>query len=291
MAVRGHICVIGFNEKPLHLLLRHIYKASARGEAAQGERSTMSKIYASFSDPALAEKAAGALLDYGVKNDDISVVRNGSEADYSNWKSTQGSYDNRPAPQIEIDRAIQGSSSVGTAGMYAPDDTHFRAAEKTSQSDYTEDRVQMDLNENQQAERDTVNGITTTTARDAGAGAAVGAGLGLGVGVLAALAAVFLPGIGLVIGGGALATALGGAAAATGAGAIAGGVTGYLKDQGMEEHVATDYHNTVAGGGAFVEVNLPSGKVDEVTAREILDKYGASNVGAYAGSTNRSYVS
>ena len=33
-------------------------------------------LYASFADAALAEKAAGALLDYGVRQEDISLVAN-----------------------------------------------------------------------------------------------------------------------------------------------------------------------------------------------------------------------
>src|SRR5205085_9990716 len=78
-------------------------------------------------------------------------------------------------------------------------------------------------------------GLSTTTPADAGVGAAKGAGIGLGVGVLAALASIFVPGFGLVAGGGALATAIAGAVGTTAAGAIAGGVHGYLKDQGVPE--------------------------------------------------------
>ena len=47
------------------------------------------------------------------------------------------------------------------------------------------------------------------------------------------IAALFVPGVGWVLGGGALASAIVGAAAATAAGAAAGGVYGYLKDQGL----------------------------------------------------------
>jgi hypothetical protein len=92
------------------------------------------------------------------------------------------------------------------------------------------------------------HGISVTTPEDAGAGAVKGAGWGLGIGAVAALASLFIPGVGLVVGGGALAAALGGLAAATGAGAAAGAVTGYLKDQGVEHHVAETYDTTVAGG-------------------------------------------
>jgi hypothetical protein len=134
------------------------------------------------------------------------------------------------------------------------------------------------------------HGISTTTAADAGAGAVKGAGIGLGVGALAALAALMVPGFGLVVGGGALAAALGGVAATAGAGAAAGAVTGYLKDQGMEDHVVTDYSDAVTSGGALLAVHLPSGDVDEATARTVLDKYGATNVNTYATTSSSGYM-
>jgi hypothetical protein len=124
-------------------------------------------------------------------------------------------------------------------------------------------------------------GLTTTTTADAGSGAAKGAGIGLGVGVLAGLASLAIPGFGLVLGGGALATALAGAAGATAAGAIAGGVTGYLKDQGMPEHVAATYEEGFSGGGAVLAVSSPSNEVGTATIEDVLDKYGATNINSY----------
>jgi hypothetical protein len=97
-------------------------------------------------------------------------------------------------------------------------------------------------------------GITTTTAQDAGTGAAAGAGVGLGVGVLAGLASIFIPGFGLVVGGGALATAIAGAAATAGAGAVAGGITGYLRDLGVEGDVPENFEKDYKGGKVIVGV-------------------------------------
>ena len=125
------------------------------------------------------------------------------------------------------------------------------------------------------------HGISTTTPEDAGEGAVKGTGIGLGVGILASLAALTIPGIGLVLGGGALAAALGATALTAGAGAIAGGATGYLKDQGVPHDAAERYHGTVAGGGAVLSINLPSGDVDQATAESVLSKYGAADVNAY----------
>lgn len=132
----------------------------------------------------------------------------------------------------------------------------------------------------ERVETDSQPAITTTTAADAASGAVKGAGIGLGVGVLAALAAVFVPGIGLVAGGGALAAAMAGAAATTAAGAAAGGVAGYLKDQGVPEEVLTRYNAVIGKGGALVAVS-PSERVGRADVEAILAKYGAINVDTY----------
>lgn len=130
------------------------------------------------------------------------------------------------------------------------------------------------INEIESAEK----GITTTTGADAAAGAAKGAGIGLGVGAVAALVSILVPGIGLVMGGGALATALAGAAATTAAGAIAGGATGYLKDQGVPHDVAERFSGQIERGGAVLSISVPSGKLDYQTAQALFAKYGENDI-------------
>jgi hypothetical protein len=117
-------------------------------------------------------------------------------------------------------------------------------------------------------------GITTTTSGDAASGAAKGAGIGLAAGAVAALISVIVPGFGIVLGGGALATALAGAAGTTAAGAIAGGATGFLKDQGIPDDVVAKYSTTIGRGGAVLNVNPGQEKVDWVTISDIIAKYG-----------------
>lgn len=298
----------------------------------------MSKIYARFSDPAFAEKAAGALLDYGVRADDISLIRSGNEDDFRNWEasraqSTYGTVSTQvPDPGIGMMGAEPAATQNSASGMYAPEairpdavvdanadrihgqfldrsdpeyiyenspsdaemnDPHYRAAERASNSDYVEERSEMDAPSDTEDnfEEAAKKGISTTTPADAGAGAAKGAGWGLGLGILAAVASIFVPGFGLVAGGGALAVAIGGILASTGAGAIAGAVTGYLKDQGMDEHLIASYNEALTTGGAILEISVPSGDVDEATAREVLAKYGAANIGVFAGASRQGYVS
>lgn len=124
-----------------------------------------------------------------------------------------------------------------------------------------------------QSEMMAKSGITTTTLADAEVGAAKGARIGLAAGAVAALASVLIPGVGLVLGGGALAIAIGGMAGATAAGAVAGGVTGYLKDQGISPSHTEVYEGVLRAGGALVTVSPTNEKVDCDEICDILAKY------------------
>lgn len=196
-------------------------------------------IYAAFADPSQAEKAAGALLDHGVRPQDLSVVRSHS-GDLT----------------VTTSHGTVGRSSDGYPDVITDTSGDVEASAK--------------------------QGISTTTAADAGAGAIKGTAWGAGLGALAVLAALVVPGVGLVLGGGALASALGAVAASAGAGAVAGAVTGYLKDQGVDEDVAHHYESTIGAGGALLAITLPSGDVGEAEAQAVVDKYGATHVNAYA---------
>jgi len=115
------------------------------------------------------------------------------------------------------------------------------------------------------------NGSTTTTRdRDGdGSGAATGAVTG---GVLGALigagAALLIPGIGPVVAGGILASALGGAAI----GAAAGGLIGALTDMGVPEEEARYYNSEFESGRIVVTVKARD-RYQE--AQTILNRYGA----------------
>lgn len=123
------------------------------------------------------------------------------------------------------------------------------------------------------------SGVTTTTSADAASGAGKGAGIGLGVGALAALASLVIPGFGLVTGGGALATALVSMAGATVGGAVAGGVAGFLQDQGVPHRIAVDSEDHLKNGRAVIAIQTPTGKLGEFEVREIVNKYSADTFG------------
>lgn len=126
------------------------------------------------------------------------------------------------------------------------------------------------------------HGITTTTGGDTAAGAMKGGVTGLVLGALGALAALIIPGFGLVLGGGALATALGAMAGTAVGGAIAGAVHGTLKDQGVPDEAARRYDETVSRGGAVLAIQPCGGReFDRAEAESILRKYGAENIGGY----------
>ena len=243
----------------------------------------MAHLYASFADAALAEKAAGALLDSGVRQEDLSVVANdqydqtrqsyAAQATDPNYTAgATGSYGSEGGVAVYNNPAAAG---LGTAGMGVG--TSAIAGDLNPL-----DRGGMDSAMSQEnIETAAKHGISTTTPEDAGEGAVKGTGIGLGVGILASLAALTIPGVGLVLGGGALAAALGATALTAGAGAVAGGATGFLKDQGVPHEAADRYYGAVTGGGAVLSLNIPSGKVDQATAESILSKYGAADMNTY----------
>jgi hypothetical protein len=260
-------------------------------------------IYATFADPSYAEKAAGALLDNGVREVDLSIVQHYSgevEAVQYRPEPVSDASAGRPTdipepierwPKDSNGNVIETGSDFAThddtGRLSVPEEREFGTSgmimsvpEFTSgavASAYTEPAYSaMDDNDQdvvRDSEHSAKQGISTTTAGDAGIGAAKGAGWGLGVGAVAALATLFIPGVGLVIGGGALAVAIGGMAATAGAGALAGAITGYMKDQGFEEQDGNVYEDVISQGGAVLSVSLPSGGVDVPKAWEIIDKY------------------
>jgi hypothetical protein len=203
-------------------------------------------IYAAYNTDSQASKAVGALLDYGVRAEDISVIApRGNPAYYRDSSDVTTDYNS-----VNYNRDM-------TYELNNEDDVAARDKSKAT------------------------SGITTTTGKDAAVGAEKGAGIGLGVGILASLACLTVPGFGLVLGGGALAAAIGATAGATAAGAVAGGVHGYLKDQGVPDDAIGMYGEAYDAGDTLVAVTTPSNDVDIVTIHEILGKYNGNHINAY----------
>jgi hypothetical protein len=256
-------------------------------------------IFGSFEDPAHAERAAGALLDNGLHDYDISLLvhKDGEYAVAKDDQRQQNEIDTHqvggPTTSGYAYADTPGRFNVGPAdGLLVPGTTEAHedliagALQPDAVSCYTEPppgyetKIRSSEGPLERTEVTAKTGISTTTSADAGIGAAKGAAVGLGVGVLAAFAAVFVPGVGLVFGAGALAAAIAGTVGATGAGVIAGGVIGYMKDQGVPEDALTVYRDAYDKGGAILAVNLPM-DMDRADIEAILAKYGAQNVDLY----------
>jgi hypothetical protein len=231
-------------------------------------------IYATFNDPKLAEKAAGALMDHGLRAEDLSIIQS------HKWRSLAAEEIAPSQPPAAL-FVVPNSSGMST-GM-APFGITPMVMTAEQEHDQIDD-IDLEPNMDELAK----HGLSTTTPQDACLGAWKGTAWGAGVGALAALAALFVPGVGLVVGGGALATAIVAMAASAGAGAAAGAMTGYLKDQGVESHIAAEYERMINTGGAVLGATLPSGGVDECQAWEVLNKYAGQHVTSYV---NRPYVS
>ncbi len=121
----------------------------------------------------------------------------------------------------------------------------------------------------------------TGTKADEGAkaGAATGGALGGLTGLLVGLGALAIPGIGPVMAGGALATALATTAAGGAIGAAAGGLTGALVGLGIPEERAKFYNDRVNRGDYLVMVD---GTEDEIRrAQPILSRHGIQDWGIF----------
>jgi hypothetical protein len=254
-------------------------------------------VYANFPNATQCEQAAGALLDFGVRKEDIALVaretnrqatvtatpeathrRDIAEMGYRGGEANSAVVADKPLTEYDL-----GASESIQEGRIRYVDPIGAESDANTSKGYiiTDARTVEVIEEGAGIDENAKEGISVTTPADAASGAVEGAGWGLGLGILAGLACLSIPGVGLVLGGGALATAIAGAVGATVAGAAAGGVVGYLKDQGMPEHIATDYDASLREGGAMLAVMTPSNHIDSMQAQSILQKYGATRVDVY----------
>jgi hypothetical protein len=132
--------------------------------------------------------------------------------------------------------------------------------------------------DNNREQAHAARGISTTTPADAGKGAAEGAGWGVGLGLILGLAAVAIPGVGLVAGAGALVAGLTAATAA--AGAVAGGAYGFLNDMGLPPQTVTHLQNHLQSGGPILSIGVTP-TVPQTEIIELLEKYGATSTQAF----------
>ena len=215
-------------------------------------------VFAVFLQPDDAERAIGALEDHGFSRDRISVATMEQSAEEAQREEAQEPLrpeDEFMEVQVEDPSTPSDMNAVTDArlGGFASDDSVI--------------------------ENEGKYGLTTTTPADAARGAAEGGVIGLGLGVLAGAAALLVPGVGPVLAAGPLWVALGGVLGTTAAGAVAGGVTGYLVDQGVAPATAESYASAIGAGSVVVTVHAEDRTANEAAA--ILGKYGGTSVAAH----------
>jgi len=247
-------------------------------------------IYATFQDAAAAERAVGALLDHGVRKEDVSVVSShdpkilrpldpsNAEIGYEPIFGYSPSIGSVGVPMIYTD--VPGGAAPSES-LIDPETQNFTSRENVKPvNDNTESAGDDATGRDTAIETEDVAkyGITVTTGADAEEGAKKGAAWGAGLGIVAGLTALVVPGVGLVYGGGALAIAIAAAAGSTVAGAAAGALTGYLVDQGVATPVAERYGDAPKDGGALVAVTVPSGMVLGEHVDFLLRKYEATHI-------------
>lgn len=99
---------------------------------------------------------------------------------------------------------------------------------------------------------------------------------GAGIGTLLGIAALAIPGVGPLVGAGAIAATAVPGAAVTGAalGGAAGGLEKVMTDHGVSDEDARYYNGRIEQGGVFVSVNTSQAGVDPQTAADILSRAG-----------------
>ncbi len=118
---------------------------------------------------------------------------------------------------------------------------------------------------------------TTTSGSDGGTQEFVGkVAAGAGIGTLLGIAALAIPGVGPLVGAGAIAASAIPGAAVTGAalGGAAGGLEKVMTDHGVGEEDAAYYSGRVHEGGVFVSVDADAAGISPQAAADILSRAG-----------------
>ena len=95
-----------------------------------------------------------------------------------------------------------------------------------------------------------------------------GAGLGLAFGLVAAMC---VPGIGMIVGSGAIVAGI--MAAGTAAGGLTAGIYGYLTDRGIDAEIARKVTDHLAAGGTTLSVST-TGELNATEITHILEVFG-----------------
>ncbi len=170
-------------------------------------------------------------------------------------------------------RNLSGRSTI--AGLFHEREGAERAINDLKDAGFAADQIGVAMRD-RTAQGELAEDTGTKAAQGATSGALGGGLLGGVVGFLVGVGALAIPGVGPVVAGGMLASALGmgggTALAGAGIGAAAGGIVGALVGMGIPEEEAKHFETGFKAGGALVTVNAAARAMD---AMAILERNGA----------------
>ncbi len=237
-------------------------------------------IYAAFTNAEQAEQAAQALIQQGVRPDHMSLIVHEHEASKPHYAPTEEQLKyNAPQTYIGTDGLLDTPDPLGNSSrLHSSIDGGNISQTDLSPSVLVDKDGSHQFPANNadlagQVERKEISDHVDTVKQSAG--------LGFGVGALAAAAALAVPGIGWVLGGGALAVALAGVAASTNSGSMAGGISSFLKDQGVDAEDIAKYQENFNNGGAILAVTLDEDGLPRSEVEQTLRSRGSEHVTRY----------
>ena len=262
----------------------------------------MKAYLVSVADAEHTLELASALLDEGVLPEDISIIVDESVSDRISG-STNGSGVQRIERDLltaddeddEMDYASSGNpemdpsydsslnphvplyeSEVGGGISTASPSDAVSAIEEMDDSESVAEEMMDPLGtldfRDQNAETPSLEDLPGKTSKFSTPTGIHGQEAGVGVGLLAALMPAVVPGVGIVMGDGNLASDLLGEEDR----AIDEGVRPFLLAQGLPEGEATQFEATLASGGGILEVTAASGQASGHQVRGVLDSHNHS---------------
>jgi len=255
-------------------------------------------VFGSYSRKEAAESLLGALLEAGVAPEDLSVVVRADGQVKRGDNLEEGVTGLMMVDSGQTNALMYGHVAIQSEGseIYesrvgggistsTPDDDVSSVEEMDDSQDAAEQMTYpaTEHSYSEQEEFDTLgatnSGFFNTTKPGIEGLGLVDSGEGRGMEMVSELSSVMLPGFALVLGDGALATAMMGAGVA----AVVGGrpaahLQDYLEDQAVPHDLAFMMARDFEAGGAIVAVAVPPGGLDSEVLRQILETNGAMNV-------------
>lgn len=236
----------------------------------------MSTFYAVFSDPSKARLAVISLLSEGVPTDDISLVARGdsSNAFVNTAEETETSAVNEQMPESPVGMGISSAEFNDAADSVDQTDDPQWLAEDSLEMQAGESQADLELRDLDMA----VNTGYPTTPEDMDR--REGETMAAPESATEGLEAITVPGFGIVIGAGPLATA----ALDYGDGDPSDDVEEMMKhfrEEGVPDDVAQTYVSALDKGEALLAVGLIPGEVEPPLVETVAEQFGGKTAATF----------